>query len=139
MSDDRVQRRRRGVIIAFAVLLTTMSAAYTAYSAPIAGGLRAVDILRAAAFLMLAAIISIRSTTGFSLIGRNAVLDDELTRANRADAARAGFWALMIASVAGFIASYFVTLTLAEASPLLIAVGAGAAALRFARLEGRDG
>lgn len=139
MSAEHDQRRRRGVLIAFAVLLTTMSGAYTSFSTPSAEGLRAVDLLRAGAFLMLAAVVAVRSTTSFSLVGRNAVLDDELTRANRAEAARAGFWALMIALVACFIGGYFVSLTLAQTAPLLIAVGASAAALRFARLEGRGG
>jgi hypothetical protein len=98
-----------------------------------------VDFARLAAIVLLAMVLSLRSTTAFSLIGRNTVLDDELTRANRASAARFGFWALLIGVLVCIAASFVEVFSFAAVGPLLLAVGAVSAALRFAALEGRGG
>ena len=76
----------------------------------------------------------------FSLIGRNAVLDDELTRANRASAARVGFWTTFAGAIVCLVVSMAVEpLAATQIMPILIGVGAVSAALRFATLEGRGG
>lgn len=134
--EEAAQRRRRGMVVAVAVLLTMLSGAYAAFSET-DHAMRLVDAVKAAAFLLLAAIITLRSTTSFNVFGRSSVLDDELTQANRALAARTGFFALMIALAGCFVAGLLTPLSLSQAAPLLIAVGASAAALRFSRLERR--
>jgi len=118
-------------------LLAVLGSAYTAFSEPQIGELRTVDIFRASAFVLLAIVLAVRATTPFSFFGRTPVLDDELTQLNRAKAARAGFFMLMLAALAAFVVSFFVPITLAQAAPLMLTLGAAAAALRFATLEGR--
>ena len=98
---------------------------------------RAVDIVRIAGFCALVVVLVLRSTTAFSLVGRNAELDDELSRANRAAAAQAGFLAAILGGVVALIASLFVALSATEVLPFVLMLGAFVAAVRFARLEKR--
>jgi hypothetical protein len=113
------------------------AAAATSFSEMTQGSARLVDVVRLVGFLALALLLSIRATTSFSLLGRNPVLDDELTRANRASAARAGYWAMIIGNAAALVGSMLTPISLVAVAPLLIAMGAAAAALRFAVLERR--
>lgn len=127
--------RRRTLLVAVCVFLMLLAGAFTAFTDVAPGAWRAVDITRAAGFVLFAIVLSVRSTSSFSLIGRNGVLDDELTRANRASAARYGFWALMLGVLVSFVANIWIPLTLAQVAPIFVALGAGAATLRFVVLE----
>lgn len=126
--------RRRAMVASLAILLITVSGVFTAFSEPPAEW-RAVDVARVGAFLLLALVLSSRATTSFSLVGRNSVLDDELTRANRLLASRAGFWAMIFGVIASFVGAMFTPLTVAQVAPLVLAVGVVAAVFRFALLE----
>lgn len=130
-------RRRRRVIIASTIMLVIFAAAAANTLAERQGPLRLVDIMRVAGLVVMATVIAVRSTTSIRLTARNPQLDDELARANRAGAAQAGFWALMLATAAAFLSAQAGITTLAEAAPLLLVTGAVAAGLRFAWLEGR--
>lgn len=134
--DKTAARRRRAVMAGAAVLLGVFATAMTVTPADT---MRTVDMVRIAGFVVLALVLAIRSTTAFSFAGRNAVLDDELTRANRASAARLGFWAMFLAALAVLAASFFETVTPMQIVPVVIGAGAVTAALRFAVLEGRGG
>jgi hypothetical protein len=134
--EKTTTRRRRAVLAGAAVLLAVFATVMTVSPADT---LRDVDLVRTAGFVGLALVLAVRSTTAFSFAGRNAVLDDELTRANRASAARIGFWAMFLAAVAMLVASFFETVTPMQIIPVVIGAGAVAAALRFAVLEGRGG
>jgi uncharacterized membrane protein len=138
MSDPEktVTRRRRAVTAGAAVLLAVFATAMTVTPADT---LRNVDIVRIAGFVVLALVLAVRSTTAFSFAGRNAVLDDELTRANRASAALVGFWAMFVAAIVVLAVGFFETVTPMQIIPVLIGVGAVTAALRFVVLEGRGG
>ncbi len=134
--EKTVTRRRRAVTAGAAVLLAVFATAMTVTPADT---LRNVDIVRIVGFVALALVLAVRSTTAFSFVGRNAVLDDELTRANRASAALVGFWAMFVAAIVVLVASFFETVTPMQIIPVLIGVGAVTAALRFVVLEGRGG
>jgi hypothetical protein len=134
--DKTMTRRRRAVTAGAAVLLAVFA---TAMIVAPADTLRNVDMVRTAGFVALALVLAVRSTTAFSFVGRNAVLDDELTRANRASAARVGFWAMLIAAIAMLAVSFFEALTPMQIIPVVIGAGAVSAALRFVVLEGRGG
>lgn len=137
-ADKRTTRRRRTILMGAIVLMTIIVAAMTAFSNATPGEWRNVDIVRVSAFLFLALVLGLRSTTAFSLVGRNAALDDELTRANRATAARVGFWALLLSAMACFIANMLgLEMSVAEALLAIIAAGAISAAIRFSMLERR--
>ena len=134
---DRGVRRRRGLMGTTMILaMAALAAADTLYDN--ASTWRLVDFVRVGAILVIALILSLRSTSAFSLVARDRKLDDELTRANRADAARWGFWALMVALMATFVASfYFASLRLSDVAPMVMVIGAAAAGLRFVTLERR--
>jgi hypothetical protein len=118
--------------------MTIIVGTMTVLSDATPGAWRTIDIVRVCAFLFLALVLGLRSTTAFSLLGRNAVLDDELTRANRATAARTGFWVLLLAAMACFAAIVFgLEMSAAEALLAVIAAGAIAAAIRFSMVERR--
>ena len=136
MPRDPSTRRRR-TILAGALMLSIFS--FAAFNAvlPHEGALRGVDIVRISGLIALTLVLAIRSTTSFTLMRRNPELDDELSRANRAAAATLGFWALLLATVAAFIGSFFVSLTLRETAPLILGAGAVAAGMRFSFLEAK--
>lgn len=134
--EKTTTRRRRAMLMGAAVLLAVFATAMTVSPA---NTLRSVDIVRTAGFVVLALVLALRSTTAFSFVGRNAVLDDELTRANRASAARVGFWVMFLAAIGVLAASFFEAVTPMQIIPVLIGAGAVSAALRFAVLEGRGG
>lgn len=138
IADKSSARRRRAVLIGAIVLMTIIAGTSTAFSAATPGEWRTVDIVRVSAFLALALVLGIRSTTAFTLLRRNPALDDELTRANRATAGRVGFWALLLSSMACFVANMLgLEMSIAEALLAIIAAGAISAAIRFAMLERR--
>lgn len=131
-------RRRRVILMGAIILLTIITGTMSAFNEATPGAWRTVDILRLCAFLFLSLVLGLRSTTAFSLFGRNAILDDELTRANRATAARTGFWALLLSAMACFIASMLgFEVSVAEALLAVIAAGAISAAIRFSFAERR--
>jgi hypothetical protein len=134
--EKTVTRRRRAVTGGAAVLLAVFATAMTVTPAET---LRNVDIVRIAGFVALALVLAVRSTTAFSFVGRNAVLDDELTRANRASAARVGFWAMFLGALVMLAVSFLDAVTPMQIIPVIIGVGAVSAALRFVVLEGRGG
>ena len=137
-SSDVRGRRRRGTILAGAIFLGLIGLQAVSMGAPITpGAARAVDIVRMAGFCALVVVLVLRSTTAFSLVGRNAELDDELSRANRAAAAQAGLIAAMFGGVVALMASLFVALSVTDVLPLVLMLGAFVAAVRFARLEKR--
>ncbi len=127
--------RRRALLVAVSIMFMTLIAVYTAFSDSAPGDWRGVDLVRAAGLLLLVLVLSTRSTTSFSLFGRNNVLDDELTRANRASAARYGFWFLMLGLLGSFVLNLWYPISFNEAAPVLMALGTAAATLRFVVLE----
>lgn len=129
-------RRRRAILASLVILLVIGAGVITAASEH-EGQLRSVDLVTIGALIVLTLILGLRATTNFTLVKRNPALDDELTRANRARAARAGYWALMIASALAFIGGVLTNTSLSEAAPLLLAVGAAGAGIRFVMLEAR--
>jgi hypothetical protein len=104
---------------------------------PHEGALRGVDIVRLSGLIALTLVLAIRSTTSFTLMRRNPELDDELSRANRSSAAVLGFWFLLLATIAAFVGSFFVPLTLRETAPMILGAGAVAAGMRFSFLEAK--
>ncbi|HOY78090.1 MAG TPA: hypothetical protein PLN33_09805 [Hyphomonadaceae bacterium] len=131
-------RRRRGTILAGAIFLALIGLQAVSMAAPITpGAARGVEIVRMAGFCGLVIVLVLRSTTAFSLMGRNAELDDELSRANRAAASQAGLIAAMVGGVVALMASLFVALSVSDVLPLVLMLGAFVAAVRFARLEKR--
>ena len=133
---DLPEQRRRMLIASTLIMVTIGGGILTAASEHVAHW-RSVDILKLSGLMVLAFVLALRSTTAIRLRPRNPVLDDELTRANRASAAGWGFWFLMTALLALFVANFYWPMTLQEVAPIVIVYGAAAAGLRFAFLERR--
>ena len=135
---DPSERRRRAVLGATMILVLLAATIVSAVIEMDEGGARrTVSFVRIGMFMVLAIVLSLRTTTAFRFTARNPALDDELTRANRADAARFGFWAMILAALALFAAGFFEPLSILIAVPIMLAIGAAAAGLRFVYMEGR--
>lgn len=133
------QRRRSGSIIAGALMLMLVTMQAFASRAPIEiGSLRLIDVVRTSGFAVLAAVLALRATTALTLRRQNPALNDELTRANRANAAFWGYWALMFCGLATLALSLVFPLTALDIVPYFLMIGAFVPALRFARAERRD-
>jgi hypothetical protein len=130
-------RRRRGALTAATLIMLMSAGAAVDALAEHAGAWRLIDFVRLAAILLLALVVSVRSTTNFSLARRVPALDDELTRANRASAATWGFWSFFVALLAAYGATLALPVALQELAPAVLVCGAGAAGLRFVFLERR--
>lgn len=129
--------RRQGMLAALAMLGMVLMSLYPAFDDSQSGGWGALDLVRVTCFLALAGVLAARSTTSVTLLGRDPILDDELTRTNRASAGRYGFWFLMMGLAASLILNIWFPIALAQAAPVLLALGASAACLRFITLERR--
>lgn len=137
--DKKSSRRRRGVLVGAGMLLIVIAGALTVLADTPPSQWRAVDIARISALVLLTLVLSVRATTAFSLIGRDPALDDELTRANRASAARVGYWAMILVGLICLIGSFFGPFTGTATAVIILIAGAVTAALRFVVLEGRGG
>ena len=139
VSEKQSRRRQRVVMVGAICLITGAAAAVNAFSDMAPGAAwRGVDFVRVGGLLGLSLVLAIRSTTAFSLFGRNPALDDEFTRANRYAAARFGFWVLMLGAIACLAASMLnVAITMQKALFAVIAVDALCTAIRFSILERR--
>lgn len=133
---DPTERRRRTMIGATMVMLTIGSSALLT-TLEHSDHWRPVDLVKVGGILTMAFVLALRSTTPIRFTPRDPALDDESARANRASAAGWGFWLLMPALLAMFIANFYWPLNMREILPVLIIIGAAAAGVRFAFLEGR--
>jgi hypothetical protein len=134
---DRLSRRRARMLPALAVIFIAQQASY--FAEPDAG-IRAVDQVKIAAWLVLSIVLLLALATGgfwFKPKAVRALMDDEITRANRADAFRLAFLATMTGGIALYFVSLFEPMSGREAIHLLTTIGIAAALLRFAYLERR--
>jgi hypothetical protein len=135
---DRLSRRRARALPLFALLFISQQASFIA--ARVEDGARTVDTVKISAWLVLSIVMLLLLTTGgfwFKPRPVRQLLDDEVTRANRADALRLGFLATMAAGIATYVLTLFGTVTGREAVHLMMTVGIAAALLRLAFLERR--
>jgi hypothetical protein len=134
---DRLSRRRARMLPFLAILFLTQQAAYFAEPDT---GMRAVDHVKVGAWLVLSIVLVLVLATGgfwFKPKRVRALMDDEVTRANRAEAFRIGFLATMASAVALYFVSQFEPMSGRLAIHALTTIGIAAALLRFAFLERR--
>ena len=102
--------------------------------------LRAGDWMKAAAWMLLSlALLAALWTGGSWFSGRatRALLDDEGTRAHRADALAAGFGVAMLTALAIYAVSVFAPVRADHVAHLVVTAGLLSALLRFGMLERR--
>jgi hypothetical protein len=135
---DRLSRRRARMMPMFAIIFLTQQFSYL--SGRVEEGTRTVDHVRIAAWLVLSIVLLLALTTGgFWRRSKEvrALLDDDVTRANRVDALRVGFLATMAAGIVLYFITLFEAMGARDAIHILMSVGIVTALLRFAYLERR--
>ena len=134
---DRLSRSRARLLLVLAVIFLSQQASYFADAWE---GDRTVGHIKIAAWLIFSILLLLVLTTGgfwFKPKAVRALMDDEVTRANRADALKLGFIATMLAGIALYCVSLFEPIGGREAVHLLMTIGIAAALLRFGYLERR--
>jgi len=140
MSDveeaERLSRRRVSMLVAMTTLLTVQQAAFYAQTS----AERAVDYVRLGAWVLLVgALLAALLTGGFWLKPRaiRALMDDEVTLANRASAVKLAFAASMGMAIALFVLAPPLALTAREAIHVIVSTGIVVGIFRFGQLERR--
>jgi uncharacterized protein YjeT (DUF2065 family) len=135
---DRLSRRRARMLPLLAVIFLAQQVSY--FAEPDVG-MRAVDHVKIAAWLLLSIVLLLVLATGgfwFRPKRVRALMDDDVTRANRAEAFRIGFLAMMIGAILLYFLSLFEPMSGREAIHVLTTIGIATALLRFGYLERRD-
>jgi len=137
---ERAQRRRNRMLwLAPMLFFIWQGAFFSSYAAPHTP-LRTVELVSLGSHLFLALVLLFLLATGggwrHGKVVR-ALLDDEATRAHRAQAYAAGFWALALCALALYAAAPFVQLATGEIAHILLSVAVAVPALRFVMLERR--
>ena len=135
---DRLSRKRARMLPILAVIFISQQASF--FVARIEDGARTVDHVKIAAWLVLSIVLLLALTTGgywFKPRSVRRLMDDDVTRANRADALRLGFLAAMTGAMATYFLTLFEPVTGREAVHITVTIGIAAALLRFGQLEGR--
>jgi ABC-type Fe3+ transport system permease subunit len=103
-------------------------------------GERLVDHFKIGAWALLSAVLLAGLVTGGFWLRKpelRAMLNDELSRAHRADALRIGFILAMVAGIVLYVVGTAVALSDREVIHLIVSVGIGTALIRFGMLERR--
>jgi hypothetical protein len=135
---ERLGRQRARMMPFLAVIFITQQASF--FTARIEEGTRAVDHVRVGAWLVLSTVLLLGIATGGGWIQSREVrrlLNDEVTRANRAVAMQLGFVAAMVTAIAVYLIVQFEPVSAAETIHLVVTIGIAAALLRFGQLERR--
>lgn len=134
---DRLTRRRARMLPFLAIVFLSQQVVYFADSHP---QVRMVDHLKVGAWLVLSIVLLAALATGgfwFRPKRVRALMDDEVTRANRVEAFRIGFLATMAAGIALYFLDQFEPMSGREAIHILMTIGIAVALLRFGFLERR--
>ena len=135
---DRLSRRRARMLPVLAVIFITQQSSF--FISQVEDGARTVDRVGIGAWLILSVVLLLALTTnGFWSKPRaiRALLDDEVTRANRANALRVGFIAAMLAGLTLYVITLFEPVNAREAIHVVMTVGLAAALLSFGAAERR--
>ena len=133
---DQLSRRRARMLPVLGLFFIMQQSAF--WSNPPAE--RAVDHVRIGAWVVLTAVILFTlSTNGFWFRPAKvrAMIDDELTRANRTSAMHWGFVAAMLAGIVVYVVQGVTQFTAREVIHLIVSAGIVMALVRFGLLERR--
>ncbi|MBN8816668.1 MAG: hypothetical protein J0J06_14620 [Sphingomonas sp.] len=136
---DRLLRRRARMIPAMVLIFLAQQASYFS-GTRLGEANRLVDRVAIGGWLALSVVLLLAlATGGFWLRSAKvrALMNDESTRANRAEAFRFGFLLTMTGAIALYIFSLFEPMGARETIHVLMTVGIAAALLRFGMLERR--
>lgn len=136
---ERLSRRRARALPALAAIFITQQATFMVGAPPVESA-RVVDLMRLWTWVLLSLVlVAALWSNGFWFRSKavRALLNDEATRAHRADAMSLGFTLAMLAAIALYIVSFVDAVPTRLALHLVVTGGVGAAVLRFGVLERR--
>jgi len=135
---ERISKRRARMLPVLAVLFLSQQASFLSGSA--IEPARRVDGVKLSAWVVLSLVMLMALWGNGFWFRRKAVrdlLDDEATRAHRADAMSLGFLCAILAAIAMYVLSMVEPMHVREALHVVVSVGIAAAMLRFGFLERR--
>lgn len=136
---DRLSRRRARMLPMLAIVFIAQQASF--FAGRLGEGTRDVDRAAIGAWLLLSAGLLVALTTRGFWFRRSevrALIEDEVTRANRARALSTGFIAAMLAAIALYLITFFEPVSAREAIHVVMTVGLAAALLSFGAAERRS-
>lgn len=133
---DRLTRKRARMLPVLAVLfLSQQTASYAGHE-----GAPALQHFKIAAWLVLSIVLLTALTTGgywFRSKGVRALMDDEVTRANRSKAFHIAFLMTMAGAILLYILDQFDPMSGRDAIHMLMSIGIATALIAFGALERR--
>jgi hypothetical protein len=135
---DRIGRTRARMFAAQGVIFMAWQGMFFADRPD--NPMRHVETVKISAWLVWVLLLLMLLATGGMLLRGWKVrhlLNDELTRANRARALAVGFWAASIAGIALYVVTMFELVTGREAIHVILSAGIGAALITFGVRERR--
>jgi hypothetical protein len=136
---ERLSRRRARALPALAAIFITQQASFLIGAPPVEAS-RVVELMRLWTWVLLSLVlVAALWSNGFWFRSKavRALLNDEATRAHRADAMSLGFTLAMLAAITLYIVSFVDTVPTRLALHFVVTGGVGAAVLRFGVLERR--
>ena len=133
---DRLGGRRARVFLILAIFYLGQQATF--FASPL--GTRTVDHFKIGAWAVMSAVLLGALVTGGFWLRKpalRAMLNDELSRAHRANALGVGFVLAMLTGIILYLVGTAVPMTDREVIHLIVSVGIGGALIRFALLERR--
>ena len=137
---DRLMGKRARMMPALAMMFAAQQVIYFTGSRLDEGKLRLVNYVSIGGWMVLSIVLLFGLMTGGSLFrakGVRALMNDENTRANRAQAFQLGFLFTMAGAILLYIVSLFEPVDGREAIHILMTIGIATALLRFGLLERR--
>ena len=135
---ERLGRRRARLFAVQAILFIGWQGSFFSRSAE--SSMRTVDSVKISAWFVWALVLLLLLATGGSLFrGRKvrALLNDELTRRNRAQAYVAGFWAAAISAIGLYLVDLFEAVASRDAIHFILSAAIASALITFAVRERR--
>lgn len=133
---DHYSRKRARMVPALTLIFLTQQAAYLSNSPAV----RAVDMVRIGAWALLAAVLLLLLVSGGAWVRPRAIralMDDEVTRANRASALSLGFTLAIGTAIVLWVFGPVLDLTARQAIHFIVSAGLASALIRFGLLERR--
>lgn len=133
---DRLTRKRARMLPVLAILFLSQQTAFLSGHQ----GTPALQHFKIAAWLVLSIVLLIALTTGgywFRPKAVRALMDDEVTRANRAHAFQIAFLVTMIGAIGLYLVDQFEPMSGRDAIHILMSIGIATALVAFGALERR--
>ena len=136
---ERLGRRRARMFPILALLFISQQASYFSGGAALEAE-RNVDAVKLSAWVVMSLVLLFALWSNGFWFRRKAVrdlLNDEATRAHRADALSLGYFCAMLGAIAIYLLSMVEPIHVREALHIVVSLGIAAALLRFGFLERR--